>query len=643
MAAQITVGAPPTICTSSDYSYETKLSVPTGWVFIAAGDSGWGPEGSVWNVSTGAGAKLTGMEAKCQGSSCTSIYGNPENNGTMKERADGSWYMDVTANMQPSLMISGLLLSDTSGQNNSYPLDILGVPPCGLPVANNCTSRNFTVDHQQWEAYQVDTFMKSYLVNNNINDFDAFRKKAMEDFEPTMTADSKICDITDPNFNCLPPQWSDCNTNSDVDTVRGVIMTTAIIEFTNFVAMLYAAVSTVSGRIGDEIDEIVTNFWVPAATETWDKIMSVVSSIVGILIAAFVLLDAFLPEAAWTTGLVAAAITASNAFGIAGNTANLISNPGNTDTEFKQSAGYKVGAQNMLGQVMNGFEVLYTNDKIGQDNINKIIGGGNWVGEEITKAFSTQGVGSDSTEWYEKLMVAQFITKALTDNDAFVLFIPYGSNIQYNGKKWGFDQKTCQDHWIDDPSWGYYAACDIPFGPNGEPGMSVFTRPSSEGSASKAWADKPLNYQGQNITGWDIMSSSIWGQQEHGFNFTFLDQNFTNTLSEGGLTAAENLFKNVAINQPGLYNVPVCVVQDLVYIPGVNQVMSDINNSPFSGGYYHADNPCPCGNYIYTSPDGNKGQFTDFVSQKVKDSIGGSCAVSGDMWSPTLMSTPIYM
>lgn len=616
------------------------MSVPTGYVFFQAGKSGWGPEGSIWNISTGAGAKLADMKAKCQGSVCTS--GDPLYDGMMKERDDGSWYMNVTANMATSLMVSGLLLHEESSRRRNarrdeleYPLRVIGVPPCGLPIANNCTNRHFQADRQQWKAYQVDDFMKSYLEKNEINNYDTFRKKAMEDFEPGLSSGGKICDITNGHFNCLPPDYSACSTDADNENVRGVIMTTAIVQFTNFMALLYDAVSVVSGRIGDEIDQITTNFWVPAAKQTWTKIMSVMSAVIGIMIAGFVLLDIVIPGVAWTGGLVVAAIAASNAFGIAGNVGNL-EDPGSTDTQFEQSTGYKVGAQNMLKQVMNGLESLYTSSETGGDTLMKVIGGGNWVGKEISGIFSEQGLGADSTEWYEKLMVAQFITKALTDNNAYILFIAYGDDVPYNGEKLGFDQKTCEEHWKNDPSWKYYSACDITFGPNGAPGMSIFTRPSKDGSESKSWAEAPLNYHGQNITAWDIMSSSIWGHQQHGFNYTFLDQDFTEILSKDGLQAAQNIFQNVAINQPGLYNVPVCVVEDLVYISGVNQVMSDIHDDPGRQRYYRANNPCPCKDYSYTAPDEKQenGYFTDFVSERVQNSLGDSCKVKGYLREP---------
>ncbi|CAL5868291.1 uncharacterized protein PFLUO_LOCUS2515 [Penicillium psychrofluorescens] len=635
LATQFTVGAPPSLCSASDYSYETKLAVPTGYIDIAGGGTGWGPEGSIWNISTGAGAKLTDMKAECQGSACTGISGNKDNSGKMIRRPDGSWFMNVTADMQSSLMISGLLLADTTGQstggNNTYPLDVVAVPPCGLPVAENCTSRNFTPDPQQWEAYQVDSFLKSYLSKHDINSFEALVNQAQSDFEPKMDANGKTCDITNSNFNCEPPLNIECSSDPTADEIRGVIMTTAIVEFVNFMSTLYQSVSTVSGSIGSELDAITSNFWVPAATETWTEIMSVLSSVIGLMIAGFVILDA-VTDAAFTPFLVAGSIVASNAFGLAGNAGNL-ANPSDTDTEFEQNSKYETGAQNMLSQVMNGFDVLIKTNETGQTGISKVIGGGAWVGSGVKSFFNTDGIGANITGWYEELMIAQFITKALTDNDAYILFLPYGDNVPYNGKAWGFNQTMCEDHWTNDPSWNYYAACDITFGPSGPPGMSVFTRPSSEGSSSDSWV-KPLSYKGKNITGWDIMASSIWGQQQHGFNFTYLSDNFTSIVSQGGLSAVSSIFSNVAIDQPGLYNVPVCLVKDLVYMPGVDQVMSDTDNNEGVDGYYHADDPCTCATYGYTSPDGNTGNFTDFVSSKVQDSISGDCSVSGDMRSP---------
>ncbi|KAJ5612213.1 hypothetical protein N7510_005407 [Penicillium lagena] len=644
LATQFTVGAPPSICKSDNYEYKTKMAVPTGWINIVTGGTGWGTEGSIWNISTGDSAKLTDMKAQCQGSACTGITGNQDYSGKMIQRSDGSWYMNVTADMQPSLMISGLLLADTAGQkiggNKAYPLDVVGVPPCGLPIAMNCTNTKFNPDPQQWEAYQVDAFVKSYLAKNDINNFQTLVNQAQADFEPTMDANGKKCDITG-TFECEPPIQAECSTNAGYDEVRGVIMTTAVVQFVSFVHELYLAVSNVKDTIGDEITAITKDFWQPAATETWNKIMSVVSSVIGLLIAAVVAFQTILgPEAEWLGFLVAGTIVGSNAFGLTGNVASELENPSDTDTEFDQSSGWQVGAANQLSQMMTGLDVLLKTNEMGQNGISKILAGGSWVSSDVVQAFNDDGFGASVTNWYQELMIAEFITKALEDNDAYILFIPYGDDTPYNNKTWGFNQTICEDHWTNDPSWKYYAACDITFGPDGEPGMSVFTRPSSEGSASESWMT-PLSYNGTNITGWDIMSSAIWGQETHGFNFTFLDQNFTDTLATGGISAAKSTFSNVAINQPGLYGVPVCVVQDLVYIPGVDQVMSDINNSEGVGGYYHADDPCSCANYVYTSPDGHTGKFTQFVSQKVQDSIGGSCSVSGDMWSPSDVS-PSY-
>lgn len=151
-------------------------------------------------------------------------------------------------------------------------------------------------------------------------------------------------------------------------------------------------------------------------------------------------------------------------------------------------------------------------------------------------------------------MIANLINKALTDNDAYMLFIAYGSDTEYNGKKWKFTEDVCTGNFTNNPGWGYYATCDISLGPDGKKGMSLLTRPDSEGSESAGWADHPTTYNGTNIIAWDVMSSSNWGfakLHRHG------DQGWTRVNSE--------FFTGMSNKQPGLFQLPVCVITDLVW------------------------------------------------------------------------------
>lgn len=199
----------------------------------------------------------------------------------MKQRKDGSWYMNVTDNMQPSLKVSGLLLPKSAASkrspnrhlasrdaNKTYILHVRGLPPCGLPVAANCTNRESYGNTTQWEAYQVDKFMKSYLSKNNIKSFEMFRSKAMDDFDRKWESTKQYCDITNPAFYCGAPGTIACYFDSDdEDLVRGVIMTAAIVEFNTFVSILYQTLENVKGSINGYVREIVDSWYKKADSQ----------------------------------------------------------------------------------------------------------------------------------------------------------------------------------------------------------------------------------------------------------------------------------------------------------------------------------------------------------------------------------------
>lgn len=651
LATQVVVGAPPTICKSADYAYETKMSVPSGWVFIHAGHTGWGPEGSVWNISTGGGAKLTQVKAQCQGSSCMGYSGDPLASSQTKQRSDGSWYLKVTPNMQPSLSISGLLLPIDPGTSNytdkqslngrdssndtitKYPLDILGTPPCGQYIAVDCSDPTWRVTPKLWQAYKMDEFLKTYLSKKNIKSFDGLMTQSIQDFEPPSDVDGQFCDFSG-NFQCHVPDRSECldaiaghplSTSDDV--TRGMILTITMAQFTNFIGALYIAIEGVANTIDGFLSGVVANVWQPAAQATWTKIMSLASSILGVFLITLGVIVSAVPGFAPLAGvLTTAATVASGAFGLAGSIGSL--DPGSADTQFFQSAGYQIGAQNQLNNMQQGLiNGLYKNDAVGRDGISSLLAGGLWVDPDVHAAFTDVGFGAKATNWFGKLMIAQYSTKALTDNDAFILFIPYGDDVPYNGEAKGFSKDICERTWVNDPSWKYTAFCDVTMGPNGQAGMSLFTRPSNKNSESESWDKNPLDYHNTNYTTFDIIKSSMWGQQIHGFNYTLLGNDLADSLVKEGPSAVATKFENLPMDEPGLFNVPVCVVKDLVYVPGVWQVMADAANSKYFGNYFRGSDPCPCADYSYKSPDGKSGKFTDFVSKNVKDSIGDGCKV----------------
>ena len=183
--------AQPSLCSESALQFSSSWSVPTGIIQIHS-ETGWGEEGSVWNISANDGVQLANFRVPCQGSACTGITGNQVGDGDIFKNPDGSWSMNVTANMQPSVGLFG----DASGGNPSegeYDLSITSTPPCALPVFQNCSARNFDPTADQWEAYSAGDFLLKYMKDNNINSLSDLHAKASNDFLPTIDAQGRIC------------------------------------------------------------------------------------------------------------------------------------------------------------------------------------------------------------------------------------------------------------------------------------------------------------------------------------------------------------------------------------------------------------------------------------------------------------------
>ncbi|KAI4101144.1 MAG: hypothetical protein L6R37_005112 [Teloschistes peruensis] len=184
--------AQPKLCSESALQFSSvATAVPTGIVDIQS-ETGWGDEGSIWNISASNGVELSDFYVPCQGSACTGITGNTESDGKITKNPDGSWSMNVTANMQPSVGLFG----NASGGNpvdGKYDLSITSTPPCALPVFQNCSKRSFDPTKDQWEAYSAGKFLTKYLADNNINSLADLLSKASSQFLPTTDAQALIC------------------------------------------------------------------------------------------------------------------------------------------------------------------------------------------------------------------------------------------------------------------------------------------------------------------------------------------------------------------------------------------------------------------------------------------------------------------
>ena len=509
--------------------------------------------------------------------------------------------------------------------------------PTPTPSQMNCSDWDFEATRGQWKAYHVDDFMRDYLNKNKITDFAALRKQSWDDFMEPSEVDRYHCGIDSKKFDCPPPDRDQCEERPSERETKGWLMATAVTQFTNFLALLYDNVDSLHGSVKSDIKEIVQTNWVAAAKQTWAKIVSTTAAVMGIIVAAFVALQVILgPEVAAAGFAVAGAIAAQTAMSIAGNVGNMM-DPGSSDSEFEKSTEWEKEADGMIESVKKGILALHTKET-STDNITDVLGDGRWVSKQVTESFNKDGWAEHSLKWFERVLVTQFIKKALDEEEAYIVFIPYDKEVKYNKKKWDknpWNADYCKHHFTGNKNWNYYASCDIKMGPDGKEGMSVVTRPTKKGDGSKSWMEKPLSFNNQEIKGTDIMKSAMYGQAQHGFNFTLIDEDFIGMLSKD-IKEADKFFSKTAVDQPGLYPVAVCEIEDLVYVPGIQQVMGDIYDSPGHGGYYHSGNPCPCKNY--EAKKGEKKKFTDFVPKGVVDSFD-KCEVTGNIRSPDDVDT----
>lgn len=217
--------------------------------------------------------------------------------------------------------------------------------------------------------------------------------------------------------------------------------------------------------------------------------------------------------------------------------------------------------------------------ELGSGGIAEALGSGAWL--SVPNPFNVTGIYEDARDWIDNLLVTSYINKALKDNDAYIIFLPYG-NISYYGTKerHNFTQDECANHWANDPSWPYFATCDVSLGAGGKEGMAVVVRPTASGWGSRSWTSE-VEWQWASYTGdaHAMMESSIYGYAEHGYDYNLTSVNFQDILSKGSQEAKEQ-WKTMPLSTPGLFNLPLCEIPNLAFVTGGEQVQLDVSLCP---------------------------------------------------------------
>ncbi|KAL8662060.1 MAG: hypothetical protein Q9202_005034 [Teloschistes flavicans] len=553
----------PSLCSESALQFSTvATALPTGFVDIQT-ETGWGDEGSIWNISASDGVDLTDFHVPCQGSACTGITGNTESDGKITKNPDGSWSMNVTANMQPSVGLFGTA-SGGNPVDGKYALTITSTPPCALPVFQNCSTRSFNPTQNQWQAYSAGDFLTKYLADNKINSLADLLSKASTQFLPTTDAQALIC-------------------TPDADSTAGFLVVAAVTRMATMLNLLYSTINSAQGDMAGYITQIVVKFFQPEAQQEWQAIVTAVASVVGLLTFIAILIDGFTDFTA-TPALVAAIVGIQSTLSAAANFKNGFEAQKPDSTYLAIDGNYTQSVMEYARGLEDAVNNIWSNTELTSSGIATALANGAWL--DVPNPYNVTGVSEDARDWLDNLLVTSYINRVFDDADAFIVFLPYAKWV-YSGVYgrtilYDFTEDDCKNHWANDPSWPYFATCDIPLGPN-QPGMAVVTRPSSEGKGSKTWTSG-VDWTWAKYT-WnahDMVNSAVTGFADYGFNYNLTNMDFSNVLNKGSQEAIDT-WKTLPLSTPGLFNIPVCVLSDMMDLPGGGTVASDVSERSVFG------------------------------------------------------------
>ena len=146
-------------------------------------------------------------------------------------------------------MLTGNIVG--SGAAGDPSLTITSTPPCALPVAQNCSDRNFDPSADQWTAYTTGDFLTAYIAEHQLTSLQALFAQASSEFLPTTIAEGLICNPDAGDlYSCTPPSsLLDCDASSQNST-KGFLIVWSIVRMSQVLTLLYQA-------LGDAQNDLV--------------------------------------------------------------------------------------------------------------------------------------------------------------------------------------------------------------------------------------------------------------------------------------------------------------------------------------------------------------------------------------------------
>ena len=252
-------------------------------------------------------------------------------------------------------------------------------------------------------------------------------------------------------------------------------------------------------------------------------------------------------------------------------------------------------------------------------NLSQVLQGGLFVANtpiaELTDG-DFSGAVDTAAEWFDNTMIWGLINQAWKDDNNYIVFLPYGPVKWYGGDTKQFNSQMCHDQFLSNGKWNgtIYGSCDA--GPPDHPGFATFmTAQQLEDFNTynqKSYYEPTYSYQGYNFNPNDVLKSSLSGFYQYGFNYN------ATTVPVGQLLTAQNEkpladYQNRTVDAPGIFNIPVCLISDTIYVPACTITDWGNENDPCY------TSPQQCLSSTWTDPKNPKHvqNFKDYVSDAV--------------------------
>lgn len=394
---------------------------------------------------------------------------------------------------------------------------------------------------------------------------------------------------------------------------------------------MWGILTVVEGDIGLWISSLIANWVVPSVTQKWESIVTAVSSIVGVLVFIFILIDALTageasPAVSTATGIAVALIVGTtNIIGGVANFANGFTTEPPSDTYLEYVGNYDNFDTAWNGYMQTATQNLWSPSNanftsFGTTAVKNGLNDGAWT--NFINPVGTANLAVVARNFFDTIILDAMINNIWKINGYYVVFVPYGEvsfEISPGGGTAGtttFELDQCNDIWLNDDAKENYVSCSLNYG--GTPGMTILTQPSSVGGTAKDVLDNytqpVINYTFTNDV---ALQSSLTANAEYGFNYNISTLQLNDTVRSGdyNLTAEFVIPSDAA----GLFNLESCVLTDMSFVPGARKFLD--------AGYGNTEwltfsDPCIC--MEFTS-HGMK--FSDYATAAVVTSVegNGSC------------------